>query len=75
MQPEVALYGSSFLSSKGLAWLSRSFVRAFVRPNVQLSSGLEKETVTYRNALGFFPDFGIETVRAPPQRATETTVT
>ena len=34
-----------------------------------------RETVTYRNALGFFPDLGIETVRAPPLRATETTVT
>ena len=34
-----------------------------------------RETVTYRNALGFFPDLGIEMVRAPPLRATETTVT
>jgi hypothetical protein len=34
-----------------------------------------RETVTYRNALEFFPDLGIEMVRAPPLRATETTVT
>ena len=41
---------------------------------VTVDRGL-RETVTYRNALGFFPDLGIEMVRAPPLRATETTVT
>jgi hypothetical protein len=33
------------------------------------------ETVSYRNGIRAFSDFGIETVRAPPQTATETTVT
>ena len=38
-----------------------------------VSRGL-RETVSYRNRAFVFPDFGIETVRAPPPRATETTV-
>ena len=48
-----------------------------VKPRYRFSTvdrGL-RETVSYRNALGFFSDLGIEMVRAPPLRATETTVT
>ena len=39
-----------------------------------VSTGL-RETVTYRNVSRFFPIFLLETVRAPPLRATETAVT
>ena len=41
---------------------------------VQLFAGIEKPSAIETH-LFFFSDFGIETVRAPPLRATETAVT